>query len=71
MSSHCHASVKLKANLQDAIGGNNLKHTTDIALCECKNRTNLSQGSQQNKVVITCRSYKLLLQNAWCKLAFN
>ena len=59
----------VKANLHGAICSNNLYHTTDIASCERKNRINLSQGSQRNMVVATCRSYKLSLQIEKCKLA--
>ena len=38
------------------IGSYNFQHTTDIALSECKNRTDLNQGSQQNEVLTACRS---------------
>ena len=57
-------SLPLKANAHDAICGNNLWHKANNALCECKNRTNLSQLSQGNVVVTTSRSYKLLLEIA-------
>ena len=59
----------LKANSHDAICGTSLKHTTNIASCEGKNPTNLSQLSHRNEVVTTCKSYKLLLQMAPYELA--
>ena len=59
----------LKSNSHNAIFSNNSLHTADIASCERKNRTNLSQLSLRNEFVTTCRSYKLLLQITPCELA--
>ena len=50
---------------------NNMWHIADIASCELKNRTILSQLSQRNEVVTSCRSYKLLLHIAPCELALR
>ena len=45
--------------------------TTCNAQLICKSCTNLNQGSQKNEALTTSRSYKLLLQIAWCKLALT
>ena len=46
--------------------------TVDIASCEHKNCTDLSQSSQRNEVVTTCiQSYKLLLQIAPSELTLT
>ena len=39
------SKIVLEVNLHDAICSNNLQHTNDIASCERKYRTSLSQGS--------------------------
>ena len=57
-------SLPLKANSQDVICSNNLQCKANNALCECKDRANLSQLSQRNVVVTTSSSYKLSLQIA-------
>ena len=41
--------TSIKANRHGAICSNNLEHTADIASCERKNCTNLSQLSQRNE----------------------
>ena len=61
----------LTCTLSTSICCNNSQHTTDIALCERKNQTNLSPGSQRNEVVTTYSSYRLLLQIVSCELTLS